>query len=312
MKVSDIVKAKLHLQEVLKLSDHNQAFNHYFETVNSCLLNIYFLRDRFEGEVQQRAQSWLSSVKSIENLLQQGIDECTQLIESHQTPLFTRSRETYAMMYANETDYVILNRSLGVDDRLYDSITTRLGSYSSWEYPALLIRPGYDSLIERLVASDPLYVMDQRQTLLLPAVEKFPLEYQRRIRRYLVEENAKVLEKIPNHQFNLIVAWNFFNYRPLELVCQYFEEVYQKLRPGGIFAFTFNDCDYASPTVLAELGQASYTPGHLILDCVKRLGFSILTQETNRENFHYIEVEKPGTLQSIRGGQCLAKIMPKY
>ena len=64
--------------------------------------------------------------------------------------------------------------------------------------------------------------------------------------------------------------------------------------------------------MLAELGRASYTPGHLIVDCVKKLGFSILAQETNCENFHYIEIEKPGTLQSIRGGQCLAKIMPKY
>lgn len=312
MKVSDIVKAKLYLEKVLSLSDHNQAFNHYFESVNNCLLNIYFLRDQFEGEIQNRAHNWLESVKKIEDLLHQGIEQCTELINQHQTPLFSRSRETYAMMYTNENDYTILNRSLGIDDRLFDSITTRLGSYSAWEFPALLIRPGHDSLVERLVASDPLYLMDQRHSLLEPAVEKFPIEYQRRIRRYTVEENATVLEKLPNSQFNLVIVWNFFNYRPLELVYQYLEEIYQKLRPGGILAFTFNNCDYFSPTVLAELGQAAYTPGHLIRDCVKKVGYTILAQETNQENFHYLEIEKPGTLQSIRGGQCLAKIMPKY
>ena len=35
-------------------------------------------------------------------------------------------------------------------------------------------------------------------------------------------------------------------------------------------------------------------------------------EETDEGNFYWIEAKKPGELFSLRGGQCLAQIVPKY
>lgn len=312
MKISEIIKARQYLKDILSSHSHDLSFKEYAHNVNTAFLNIGFLRDQFEFEVIDKVRAWETATQSLRKLVEQGIGQCNTLISQHDANLYNRSRGTYVTMMQYEHDSIILNRDLGIDYKLYDVITTRLGSYSDWRYPAAVIRPGMDSLIERLVASDPLYILDQRQSLLEPARQKFPIEYQRRMRSYEIQEGPKILQKIPDRQFNLIVVWNYFNYRPWDLVCQYIEEIYEKLRPGGIVAFTFNNCDYYSPTVLAEEGQASYTPGHLVIDCMQRLGFINFISETNQQNFHYVEAEKPGTLTSIRGGQCLGKIMPKY
>lgn len=312
MKVSEIIKARNFLKEILSNQTHEHFFKDYISNINLAFLNIGFLRDTFEFEVIEKAKAWDEATLSIKNLLAQGIDQCNSLISQQDPVLYNRTRGMYVTMMQYEHDSVILARDLGLDYKHYDTIATRLGSYSDWRYPAAVIRPSTDTLVERMVASDPLYLLDQRHSLLEPAKHKFPIEYQRRVRFYEINEGAQILVKLPDKQFNLIVVWNYLNYRPLDLLCQYLTEIYTKLRPGGVVAFTFNDCDYHSTTVLAEEGQASYTPGHLVLDCLQRLGFINIIQETNQQNFHYIEAEKPGTLTSIRGGQCLGKIMPKY
>lgn len=312
MKVSDILKARNRLQEIVNFSHHNAVFEEYFQTLHSAFLDFGFLRDHYEIEVQHKANAWRGATNAIEKDLEQAIARCNQLIEQAEQPLLRRSREVYATMLHNESDHIILDKELPVADKLYDSVFTRVGSYSNWQYPALMIRPARETIVERLVASDPLYIMDQRLSLLVPTLEKFTPEYQRRVRQYCVDEGARVFAQFPNKTFNLILAWNFFNYRPMDLVCQYITEAWDKLRPGGIMGFTFNDCEYVAATILAETDFACYTPGRLILDHVTRTGYEIVAHDTDRSRFHWLEIRKPGTLSSLRGGQCLAKIMPKY
>ena len=206
MKVSHILQSRDRLRQTLQLTEHNSAFENYFQSVFSAFVDISFLRDKFESTIQSNATQWRSATTVIENNLNLGIEECNRLIVEHETPLFDVSRKFYADMYHNETDFVTLTRSLGAPDKLYDEIFTRIGKYSSWEYPALLIRPGNETVVERLVASDPLYLMDQRLSLLQPSLDKFPPEYQRRLRTYTVEEGDRLMDHLPSRQFNLVVA----------------------------------------------------------------------------------------------------------
>ena len=312
MKVSHILQSRDRLRQTLQLTEHNSAFENYFQSVFSAFVDISFLRDKFESTIQSNATQWRSATTVIENNLSLGIEECNRLIVEHETPLFDVSRKFYADMYHNETDFVTLTRSLGAPDKLYDEIFTRIGKYSSWEYPALLIRPGNETVVERLVASDPLYLMDQRLSLLQPSLDKFPPEYQRRLRTYTVEEGYRLMDHLPSRQFNLVVAYNFLNYRPIDVLQQYITEVFEKLRPGGIFGFTFNDCEHVAPTQLAENSFACYTPGRLVLSHAQHTGFQVISQDSDGHHFHWLELQKPGTLSTLRGGQTLAKILPKY
>jgi predicted methyltransferase len=49
--------------------------------------------------------------------------------------------------------------------------------------------------------------------------------------------NAKIKKfssKLPDAQFGLVFAYNYFNFRPFEMMKKYFAEIYQKLKPGGM------------------------------------------------------------------------------
>ena len=77
-------------------------------------------------------------------------------------------------------------------------------------------------------------------TLPLPALQRFNTLYQQRLRAYVIheQENTAIMAKIPNNQFAVCLAYNFFNFKPFEVIKQYLEEIYCKLLPGGVLIMT--------------------------------------------------------------------------
>ena len=220
--------------------------------------------------------------------------------------------ETESKKYT--TDHIFDVRMPLISDELKTIIESRIKLYASWHHAAMLIRPGKDDLINHLVGFDPLYLIDRDYELLAPAVGQFSQAYQNRLRQYVVKDlNDDILfEQLPDGQFALCVAYMYFNYKPIELIKQYFSELYQKLKPGGILGFTFNDGDRASAVRLVEMNFCCYTPGSLIKELAKSIGFDIeFTWEEIDGPLTWIELRKPGTLSSLKGGQTLAKILPK-
>ena len=102
----------------------------------------------------------------------------------------------------------------------------------------------------------------------------------------------------------------FFNFKPLELLKRYLDELYKKMRPGGVLIFTYNDCDLWQGVDLVERSFMCYTPGSQIRSYAESLGFVIETNVTDPPNAAWFEMTKPGERESLRGGQVLAKITP--
>ena len=164
-----------------------------------------------------------------------------------------------------------------------------------------------------MVGLDPLYLVDTHYDLLTPCMEKYPEAYQRRLRPYVINERATVpiLHKIPDNQFGACLVYNFFNFRPLEVIKRYLEEILQKLRPGGTLIMTINDCDRDKGVMLVEQHYTCYTPGYLIINLAQSLGYELVIKWHDDGPSTWIELKRPGDLTSLRGGQTLAKIMPK-
>ena len=191
-----------------------------------------------------------------------------------------------------------------------DMLRARLSTYADWRWPGIIIRPGLEDFIENMVGSDPLYIIDREHDLLRPCLNRFPKLYQNRLRPYTTNDwsDEPILGKIPDNQFGVCLAHNVFNFRPLEIIRRYLEEIYIKLRPGGTVLMTYNDCDRASAVMLVEQFCASYTPGYLIRDLVKDVGFDLIYTWSDGGPSVWLELRKPGKLLSNRGGQALAKI----
>jgi len=195
-----------------------------------------------------------------------------------------------------------------------DKFFSKITKYGNWKYPALVIHPGRETFIESIIDNDPLYIVDQSYDLLEPSVAKFNEAYQRRIRKYVIDETSddNILESLPNEQFGLCVVYHYFNFRPFSIIQKYLSEIYKKLKPGGVLIFTFNSTNDEAAVKSTEESKSCITIAKDITDEIKKIGYEILFQENYCPGpGDWIELKKPGELTSIRGGQTLAKIVSK-
>jgi hypothetical protein len=170
-----------------------------------------------------------------------------------------------------------------------------------------------ENFIDDMVTFDPLYVVDESMDLLLPTMSKYNEDYQRRLRMYVSRERETeyVLEMIPSNQIGICLVYNLFEFRPLEVIKNYLTEIHKKLRDGGTVIITINDCDNEKAVRLVENHYCCYTPGTLVKTMAESLGFKILYHWNWGGPSSWIELQKPGTITSLRGGQSLAKIIHK-
>ena len=83
------------------------------------------------------------------------------------------------------------------------------------------------------------------------------------------------------------------------------------LRSGGTFLFSFNDCDQWRAVGSAEHHFHCYTPGRLILQHARNVGYEVVHVHSDLSGTTWVEIKKPGVLDSIRGAQALASVFKK-
>jgi SAM-dependent methyltransferase len=286
--------ANLELDKILHLvGTQPKLMTSFTHNLDSQYVDIQKVFAKFEDD--------LNNIKS----------QLAQQIEAAERPWFQESYTLYEGELIRSAEYVLELRKPNTLDTVPFQI--RLSQYANWKYPALIIRPGLETFIENMVAYDPLYLVDLSHDYLAPAMNRFNEQYQNRLRPYVVSEelDQDILAKIPNDQFGMCLAYNYFNFRPFEILKKYLAEIYQKLKPGGILAFTFNDCDRPSAVRLVENYYCCYTPGYLVRELAVSVGYEILYSWSDPGPATWLELKKPGELTSLKGGQTLAKIVPK-
>jgi SAM-dependent methyltransferase len=267
----------------------------------------------FKQQLNDQYREIYRGLEQFELLVDALKKEVDAQIEVAEKPWFQESYRLYDQEMRNDSADHILNRRPILSEDTENFLRVRVQNYVDWQHSGMIIRPGLEKFVEDMVGYDPLYLVDQSHELLKPAVEKFTDEYQARLRLYTVKENidAEILDKIPNGQFGLCLAYNFFEFKPFEIVRKYMTEVYQKLKPGGALIITFNDCSRDKAVMLAEQRYACYTPGGLIKELAANIGYVQKFSWDNDGPTTWLELIKPGTLTSLRGGQTLAKIINK-
>jgi SAM-dependent methyltransferase len=312
MKLSTLVNYRCQLDAmsaipIKKNADNEiQKVTHLVDTQNIQLAE-------FSHVLQQHRQGIQLAFDTFEKDLTALKSQLNELIAATEKPWFQESYRLYEKEMIYETTEYILNRRPGITSETEQFYRTRIVRYNSWQHPAMIIRPGQETYINELLASDPLYLIDESHDLLTPAMNLFNEQYQGRLRPYTINERQdnEILNKLPNGQFGFVLAYNFFNFRPFEVIKKYFAEIYQKLRPGGVLAMTFNDCDRDKGVILVEQHFCCYTPGYLVRELAQSLGFEIVFSWTDQGPSTWLELRKPGEFESLRGGQALAKVIPK-
>lgn len=310
MKLSEVVDYLRQLEQI-DLDPACETTSRYLDSVMHTVSAHPIQRQNLTDDLQKDLDDVKSTLNKFRNTINNIKTQLTKIIKQQEPAMYQESSRMYEEEMCFETNEYILNRHLAIDDESNIFLRSRLRNVSDWRLPGMVIRPGRESFIEDLVPLDPLYLVDHHQELLNPSILKFTVEYQRRLRPYVVKEyhSNTILELLPNEQFGLVFAYNYLNYKPLEIIHRYLQETFVKLRPGGTFIFTFNDCDYSHGVALAERHFMCYTPGHAIQAHAETLGYEFVQKYHGAGDLNWLELRKPGEIKSMRGGQSLARIV---
>lgn len=312
MKLSELVAFRNQLSnlDIEQARDHTRLDLGQFKNLVD---NNFVKVGQYQEQVNQQYNLILNQISHFGSIVDNLKNEISCLIEEAEKPYFVESYRLYEEMSLYDTPEYILQRRPDLSKETENFLISRIKFYTSWQFPAMIMRPGLEKFIEHMVSYDPLYLVDTDRDLLLPAVEKFTSEYQQRLRTYVISEScdSEMLHRIPAQQFGMCLMYNFFSYKPLEIIRGYLEEIYQKLRPGGILIFTFNDCDRPAGVDLCERNFACYMTGSLMESLTKTIGYEKIFSWNNKGPTTWLELRKPGTLTSLKGGQTLAKIVHK-
>ena len=321
MKLSELIAYRNKLLEY-KVADVAYHARHKLSDVVHTVKNSVIQPRAFTQTIEEDLDNLVDVFNQFGVTLGGLIQELDLMIESTEKTYYEDSKVRYAEESTNynnnkaetknSVNQHILNRQLEMSTDTQKMLADRIKSYIDWKYAGLIIRPGKETFINDLVGLDPLYLVDWSDDLLTPSLSNFNSEYQNRLRVYIEPPTSTdVLSTMPNNQLGLCVAFNFFEYTPIEVLENYLENIFKKLRPGGTLAMTFNDCDRAHCVSLVEKNFCFYTPGKRVKAAAKRIGYQQQFTWNDTQNLTWLELRKPGELESLKGGQTLAKILPK-
>ena len=311
MKLSDLIHYRNNLVTNTN-REYRWTLDNYIDLQLRNVRHDVSVRNEFEHLLETSCGQVHQSLQQLESTLDTVIRGVNDLIARVEPDYFVRSYRWYTQESSFETVDYILNRRLQVPETELEGLKHCIKNLSDWRYPALCIRPGKEEHIRWLVPCHPLYMVDTDHELLRPALEQFNPKYQRHLRAYAVkEQQTSLFDFIPDGQLGLVYAYYFFNFRPLEVIRQYLVELYHKLRPGGSLVFTFNNCDLSYGVKLSESSFCCYTPGGMLENLAQSLGYQHVRTENTSTGLFWMHLTKPGDFNTLRGGQTLAKIIPK-
>jgi hypothetical protein len=311
MKLSDLVHF-LNLIDRIDVKSVSGQMLHELAGLTEIIKQNNFDINYYKVRVNKKFQAVEESLTLYEDIIKKLRLDLNRYIVQREKNQLELSNRHYREFVQNESVTSILSRRLPLDNESNTILRSRLRICANWQYPGMIIRPAHETFIEDLVPLDPLYIVDTDESAIEPSLEKFNSAYRARLRTYIIKETqTPILGKLPANQFGLVFAYNFFNYRPVELIESYMHEIFESLRLGGQLFFTFNNCDRAHGVQLAEKNYMSYTTAQRIRNTAERLGYDIVYQHQGAEDLCWIELIKPGKITSIRGSQTLAKIVEK-
>lgn len=308
LKSYDIDKNSLSCQKILQTVRNAVNDNKVPITHDKIRFGAGTYLDAIDDDIK-RYELTISSIKSNLNFY---IEQIRDAISEIEQGYLENSQDLFNTGMRHDDADVILGRKLDIPKDAEKIIRNRLSVYSDWKYPGLCVGPMRTALTDELISSDPLYLCDIDESLIDPLVSSYNDVYRHRVRPYMIpryENGRKLFRELPKNQFGIIFVAHFFEYIPLEDIGKILSEIWDLLRPGGTVMFTFNDCDNPKNIQLVEKNYRIYSPKRLLKDIVTGLGFDITFSYDSSFGFSWMEISKPGKLETVRGGQSLAQVI---
>jgi len=249
--------------------------------------------------------------------------------------------------------------TMALDESTKNKISAKISQYSNCNYPGLQISSREKLWIVPMVACDPLYLtrnhhdasdqpdgrlyemvnepgFNRNGTFLIdPVVEStkinlarleellvdYPDSYKKRVRLYIIKNRDFSI--LPQNQFGFILCWDNFDYLTYDIVQTYLQEAFRLLRPGGIFMFSYTNCDLELSALRVDHQIAAYCTSGWLLKSLEEIGYEVINLiDCNGPTYDpdsglqeypisWAEVRKPGKLTTVKRAQAQGLVLKK-
>jgi hypothetical protein len=320
MNLSTVLASLEQLREIKKQTQHLDTWTQHRDHITAMLQQPPIL----QSGPSDALRSALRGVESAFQDLDKATDDCVTVLINQQMqarPKYEQDSEDIYRANLLRTRKILESHEQSVED-VWDNtlamspdetamIHARLDAFNDWRVPGLIIRPAGGMWMDRMVALDPLYLVDVDTALLRPSISKYPRLYQQRVRLYAIDEgNDRFLSRLPVGQIGIAVCFDLFHVRPLRILRQYLQNLWRLMKPGGMILLMYLDGDRSRGAEHVETGIHCFTPGSEVRAVCQALTFETVFEYQSPLGWNYLEIKRPGQISTLRGGQSLATIRP--
>ena len=305
----------------MKLVDKMILFNQFLRENKNHKFDIDEELQRHKDYFKKQSKYWrdkylyesidetLDNLIKLSQIYRQSIDKINkntdELLRKQELIVLRRDYDDYASRVRN---LKLVQERANLNKDLIKEITADIGYYSDWRYAGVELNPSTGIHTASMLACDPLYLYTGNITDTDSIKSKFNNFFAHK--RIMFYDN---LTNLPQNQLGLATSINCYEFLPIDPIKDEIRSVYNMLRPGGYFIFTYNDCEQeASLDFLNGPGAyRTYNTKTLMTSMIQMLGFDIIKQECWRESHSWMVVKKPGDLTSKKLSGPLVKITDK-
>jgi len=262
-------------------------------------------KDNTKYQVLSQRISELEIAKNNYNLAVQELDDdINKLLQEKEKRIIQRD---YNRVNTYEAENTVLRNSW-LSAKIKDVCSGVIQANTFWQYASLEINPGDGCLSQLMNAADPQYCIVADSSVEKQVKSKFNEFYStRRLRCY------SSLDKIPDATVGFASCINLYEYLPLENIKEISTTTFTKLKPGGKFLITYNDCEQRYSLELLDNEFRCLATKTLISSLHFGLGYDVLDSgNTDNGTWSYMVLQKPGELTSQKLASPQVEFVPKF
>ena len=315
-KLRDIVRYRA-MVDSIDMDTIRKDINETLSKVCNDLAINNFDAENLKDRMLNSHLSVLNNLESMSLDLNTFKEEINKQVKKIEEPYYEKSKEIYKnheLLSPMDKLSRLKNKDLlfheDTTKELINAITIKISN----QYACCQLAPGYGDITKHLVHGTPLYIVEEDREGSVVNTDFFNQIMTNRIAWYTMDDNDKeILSALPQNQIGCFVVIDYFNFKSEDIIEKYLKSIYKCLRPGGAVIFTFNNCDYPNAIDKVDEMYYCYTTGTQMKKICSSIGFEILRlnamgYDELENGISWLEIKKPGELNTIRSAQGLASI----
>jgi hypothetical protein len=295
IKLSEVLDRLIKIQK-LDFESSITHLNSYIKTVNQNVNDLPFINRHelslLEKNLQENIKQYQNKVIKLEEKLKAALFENQkEYIETSKNIWKINSEK---MLFAEHLEWTKLWPPSEVE---LETFIFEIKKFTNWQYGGLIVGAKNSNIIKAITGIEPLYVIEQYPEYFNLQKEKFHQDFIRKIRCYDIND----INRLPDNSLGIAVIYNEFSFLPWDIINNILYHISNKLMPGGILIFNYNDCETVRGFREFENHSMTYSVPKMYEDLLSKYKMSCVGKyNSTKETFSMLTFKKEGSKNLIK------------